>query len=420
MRARMRGDEPSAASHRQSIGAPHGVIATGPAPGRAASRKRVLIVQPLLSTAGGGSAVAAWIIEGLKREHDVTLLTWRRPDLERINYLFGTDLADRDFECREAPALLWRLLSLPPMPLALLKDSCLMHQARSLAPAYDVLISASGEHDLGGRGIQYVHYPRFIRLRSEDLQAPYHYPWLVRGYRRAALRLTGTMLARVSANRTLANSNWVAELYRGVHGGAVEILHPPAAGVFPAVPWEARADGIVCIGRFAGEKRLEYVIEVVERVRVHRPDVRLHVVGVVDDPRCADEVRRWARARSDWVTVHDGLSRGALCTLIAGQRYGIHGMAAEHFGMAVAEMVAGGCIPFVPNGGGQREIIGNDPRLQFASAAEGAEKIERVMTDAALQQTLLAALAPRRAAFTPEHFMRRVREVVAEFDAAPR
>ena len=63
MRARMRGDEPSAASHRQSIGAPHGVIATGPAPGRAASRKRVLIVQPLLSTAGGGNAVAAWIIE---------------------------------------------------------------------------------------------------------------------------------------------------------------------------------------------------------------------------------------------------------------------------------------------------------------------------------------------------------------------
>ncbi len=388
-------------------------------PSGAGAKTRVLLVQPSLTTRGGGSAVAAWMIEALKREHRLTLLTWRPPELERINAVFGTALAWSDLECREAPAALRRLLSLPPLPLALLKDNCLMRHARHLAPAFDVLISACGEHDLGGRGIQYVHYPRFALRPAEDLSAPYHWPPLVRAYRRAAVRLTGTALARVRTNRTLANSAWVADLYDGVHGAPVEVLHPPAAGPFPVVPWDARENGVLCIGRLSPEKRIEYVVEIVERVRARGHDLHLHLVGMDDDARYAATVRELARARRGWVTLHGELSRDALAALAARQRYGIHGMAAEHFGMAVAEMVAAGCIAFVPDDGGQREIVGNDPRLQFGSAAEGAEKVARVLEDPALQQALRAVLAPRRTAFAPDHFMRRVREIVAEL-VAPR
>jgi glycosyltransferase involved in cell wall biosynthesis len=357
------------------------------------------------------------MLEALKHEHHVTLLTWQRPDLDRVNAVFGTALARSDFDCVEGAAAIRRLLALSPAPLALLKDSYLMRHARRLAGTYDVLISACGEHDLGGRGIQYVHYPRFASRPPEDLHAPYHLPLLVGAYRRAAVRLTGTALTRVGANRTLANSAWVADLYRGVHGGAVEVLHPPAAGPFPTVPWEARADGVVCIGRLAPQKRVEYVVGIVEQVRALGHDLHLHLVGVDDDPRYATSIRELARTRGGWLTVHGELPRAALCALVAQQRYGIHGMAAEHFGMAVAEMIAGGCIAFVPDDGGQREIVGNDARLQFGTAAEGAEKIARVVGDPALQQSLRTALASRSAAFAPEHFMRRVRAVVAELVA---
>jgi glycosyltransferase involved in cell wall biosynthesis len=384
----------------------------------AGATTRVLIVQPRLIARGGGNGVAAWMLEALKREHRVTLLAWERPDLARINAVFGTELVRGDFDCVEGTTALRRLLALAPAPLALLKDSVLMRHARRLAPSYDVLISACDEHDLGGRGLQYVHYPRFAARPSEDLDAPYHLPLFVDAYRRAAVRLTGTALTRVGANRTLANSEWVADLYRGVHGGAVEILHPPAAGPFPSVPWEKRADGVVCIGRFAPPKRVDYVVEIVEQVRALGHDLHLHLVGADDVPRYAASIRKLARARSGWITVHGELPRAALCALVAQQRYGIHGMAAEHFGMAVAEMVAGGCIAFVPDDGGQREIVGNDPRLQFGSAAEGAEKIVRVLADPALQQSLRTGLAARSAAFAPEHFMRRVRAVVAELAAS--
>ncbi|HSP97941.1 MAG TPA: glycosyltransferase family 4 protein [Candidatus Dormibacteraeota bacterium] len=387
---------------------------------RRLAARRVLVIQPCLTAVGGGNGVAAWIIAALRHEHRVTLLSWQRPDLEAINRIFGTDLAAGEFEWRPGPALLWRLLSAPPLPLALLKDSLLVQHARRRAGEYDVLISASGEHDLGGQGIQYVHYPRFIPFEPPEHPPLHHRSLPVWLYRSAALRLSGTRVARVRANRTLANSEWVAQLYRRTHGGAaVEVLHPPAAGPFAQVPWDARADGIVCIGRFSPEKRLEMVIDVVERVRARGHGLTLHLAGMVDDPRYADHVRHVAAARSDWVVVHDRLPRAALGALIAQQRYGIHGMPAEHFGMAVAELVAGGCIPFVPDDGGQREIVGNDPRLLFHTAAEGAEKIATVMGDPALQQSLRAALEPRRRAAGPEHFMRRMREVVAEVARPP-
>jgi hypothetical protein len=40
-------------------------------------------------------------------------------------------------------------------------------------------------------------------------------------------------------------------------------------------------------------------------------------------------------------------------------------MPIEPFGMAPAEMAAAGCIVFVPNDGGQIEIVNGDPRLVY-------------------------------------------------------
>ena len=39
----------------------------------------------------------------------------------------------------------------------------------------------------------------------------------------------------------------------------------------------------------------------------------------------------------------------------------LHGMREEHFGMAPAEMARAGVIVWVPNGGGQMEIVGDEP-----------------------------------------------------------
>jgi glycosyltransferase involved in cell wall biosynthesis len=396
----------------QTAGHDAAALSARAAAGRA---RRLLIVQPNLDPPGGGSGVAAWIIEALKRDYRLTVLSFRRPNLAEINRIFGSDLRPGDFELVLESTWLLRALARQRFSLQLWKDALLMRRARRMAARFDLVISTANEHDLGGRGLQYVHYPRFASLRPAlDLRARYHGPLPVRLYRGAALRMSGTSLARVAANRTLANSAWVGALYRDTHGAPAETLHPPAAGPFPPVAWTARESGAVCVGRLAPEKRLELVIEIVERVRARGHALRLHLAGTGDDRAYTESIRALARARADWLTLHEGLSRPGLCELMARHRYGVHGMADEHFGMAVAELVSAGCIAFVPDGGGQREIVGGEPRLLWRGAGDAADKIAAVLADASLQEELRAHLAAQRARFTPEHFVARIRAVVAE------
>jgi glycosyltransferase involved in cell wall biosynthesis len=98
--------------------------------------------------------------------------------------------------------------------------------------------------------------------------------------------------------------------------------------------------------------------------------------------------------------------------MICTHKYGIHGMLQEHFGMAIAEMVAGGIIPFVPNGGGQVEVVNNNNRLVYDSSEEAIENIDRVLSDSTIQQKLRANLREMKALFTKERFQQEFKTIV--------
>jgi hypothetical protein len=102
-------------------------------------------------------------------------------------------------------------------------------------------------------------------------------------------------------------------------------------------------------------------------------------------------------------------------TLIATHRYGIHGMREEHFGMAPAEMVRGGMIVWVPNGGGQVEIVGDAPDLRYDSEEHAVASILRCMGDAAVERSLRDHLALQGERFSVERFMSAVSHVVDTF-----
>jgi glycosyltransferase involved in cell wall biosynthesis len=98
---------------------------------------------------------------------------------------------------------------------------------------------------------------------------------------------------------------------------------------------------------------------------------------------------------------------------MAGHRYGIHGHRTEHFGMVVAEMVHAGCIVWVPNSGGQVEIVG-DARLRYDTVEGAAEAIVRTLSEPAEEADLRARLARQARLFSAERFVREFRAVVAE------
>lgn len=378
--------------------------------------KRLLIVQPSLQPPGGGNVVAAWIIEALKREHALSVLTWRRIDLEEINRYCGTSLRASDFTAlRIAPALRAPFRGVPA-PLSLLKTSLLLRAAKKIEAEYDLAMTVNNEADLGRPGIQYVHFPWAYQPRPPtDLRWYHGSAAVVAGYYRLCEWVAGFSVERMKRNLTLVNSNWTAAKVKERHGIDSLTVYPPVPGTFPPISWEEREDGFVCIGRISPEKELDKVIDVVAAVRAQGRGVHLHIVGTPGDAAYTAHIRRRALDAGAWVFLDENLSRDELAQLVSRHRYGIHGMVEEHFGIAIAEMVRAGCIVFVPCGGGQTEIVEGEERLLYETTEEAVAKIVRVLNDRELQASLRAYLRTRQAVFSTDRFVETIRDVVRRF-----
>jgi glycosyltransferase involved in cell wall biosynthesis len=357
------------------------------------------------------------MVEALREDHDITLLGWSAVDFERINGYYGSDLRPADLAVLRVPRWPERLRRLLGIRGALLQRYLMLRWGRPLAPHFDVTLSVNGEIDVGVRAIQYVHFPWGYLPRPEsDLRRIHRIPGLLRLYYRLAARIAPVSAERIRDNLTLVNSDWTGEKFRQRYGGSPVTLHPPA--IAPAEPWAwERRDPLafLAIGRISPEKKLELTIDILERVRAAGHPAVLRLVGgaPAGDPYLA-RIRALARDRP-WVEMYEDVGRGELLALLASSRYGLHAMREEHFGIAVAELAAAGCIPFVPSGGGQLEIVGGDERLAYDSADDAAAKIVRVITSADLQASLRVTLRVRAERFALPAFRARFRDLVAQF-----
>lgn len=376
---------------------------------------KVLVVQPSLRPPGGGEAVAAWIIQALEGAHDVSVLSWHPIDFDAVNRYYGTAIDARAVRWIDAAPRLRPLLRLLPTPIALVKMSVVSRRARALSAQFDAIVSGQNETDLGPRCLQYVHYPSHLRPRPAVDLRWYHVAPLLRLYYYVCDELIAGFVAdRVGDATTVANSRWTADLITRVYGIApVQVLHPPVAVTSPGLDWSAREDAFLCIGRISPEKEIERVVAILAAVRDRVPGVRLRIVGSRGGPSAyARHIEHLVSQHAAWISLHVDVPRPVLLDLIARSRYCIHGMREEHFGIAPAEALAGGCIVFVPDGGGQVEIVGDERRLRFGSDADAVEKIVAVMGDPVLQASLRSRLGARAGMFTADRFVSRVRELV--------
>ena len=383
---------------------------------------RLLVVERKLDTQGGVAAVGAWTLQALSRDYDVTLLCWKRPDLEAMNRFFGTSLADGDFKVIATHTIIRRIVALDPDPGSIQSWCVLLRRCKAIQHRYDLTVGAEIEADFGVPGIQYLVcsavsglYPRvwhnlesgaFSRIRG-----------LIGGKLRPWMMVANFSFDRMKKNLTLTDSNWVGDLVRQTYGIETTTVYPPAGGNFLRPPWSQREDGFVCIGRLHADKRIEWIIDTLARVRAEFPGLRLHIAGSRDDARHAPAYRRQLlsliRCHASWVELHEDLTRTELIQLLARNRYGIHAHTEEHFGIAVAEMLLAGMIPFVHHHGGPAEIVERDPRLTYASADQAVRNILQMVSNREIQKETIARLAKRAELFTAQRFMDEIRAVVA-------
>lgn len=380
--------------------------------------RRVLLVQPSMQPPGGGNGVAAWVLQALVKEHDVTVLSWTPVDVDSINRFFGTQLQPGDFKTMLVPRGRVRIVNRLPVPATLIKLSLLMRYTRRVSVDFDVIFGVYNETDYGRRGIQYIHYPTYLRPRPGVDLRWYHHPNLaLQLYYKLAGAIAGFSPDRLKKNLTLVNSNWTGAHVRSFLGVEPRTLYPPVVDPLPPPPWPERRSDFLAVGRISPEKEYERLMRILARVRQHHPDLKLTIVGTWDRHarRYFEGLTALASSLGGWTEFRQNLTRDEVRHLMATHRYGIHGMREEHFGMAPAELVRAGQIVWVPRGGGQMEIVGEEPALMFATDDEAVEKILRVMASPMEQDRLRGLLERRGELFSTDRFVSEIRDIVASF-----
>lgn len=352
-----------------------------------------------------------WMLQALCDDFEVTVVTRGGWNLEELNRSAGTAI----------PADAIRILSPPGAQLRFAGAFWLAlfyRYCRKLARGYELCITTSRVIDWGGPALHFLtdvtwNFPLQREFASAEFRA--REGWIRSLYWRLADLLAGQSGRNPQQEDLfIANSQWTANRSRPYCRRKPIVIYPPVPGGFAHLtPWGERENAFVCLGRIAPEKNIEQVIAILEEARKADAGLTLHLLGRFDSsPYCAIIAQSCA-ARNEWITLHDGLYGEAKEELLGRCRYGISACQREAFGIATAEMLKAGIIPFVPQQGAQHELVG-DQRIIYESMADVGEKIRQILDSKSLQLQLHHQSLQRGAIFGTECFMAEVNRIVKE------
>lgn len=363
-----------------------------------------------------------WTLEALKNDYRIALVAGGRIDLKTLNAYYGTSIDESDCETVELPL---------PWPLAevewgaAIRGGFVQRAMRPHFDRFDILINSYNIGNFGRPGIHFLADFSWDEALRRDLHpvscGPRGLLQINKPARRAYLGLSraiagpGPHSDARAAGMILANSNWSKELLRRRHGIDSRVVYPPVTMRATSVPRERKLRRFVCLGRILPEKRIELVIEILKAVRSRGHDVVLHIIGDTRETAYGGDIEQLCHAEGSWIVLEGRRFGDSKARLLAESAYAIHACNGEAFGIAVAEMITAGCIPFVPEEGGPAEIVERNPALIYKSTQEAVEKIVRVLDDHELEVRLRRCMDERAKTFSQEAFVGKVRGIVAQF-----
>jgi glycosyltransferase involved in cell wall biosynthesis len=345
---------------------------------------RVAVFHNTLDFRGGADVVCLEACAALAREHDVTLYTISRTDPRALASRFDVPFDATVVQPPGARAVAgaFETLGSTVGPQLAARTALLRAFFRGHADAYDAALSTANEVSLPLPSVQYVHFPQFNLDRTTEAD-PGRLDWL---WNRLAAPPAASAPAAPAAQeptgrsdqhptRLVANSSWTADVVDDIYGERPAVCHPPVDPI-PGREWSAREHGVLVLGRIAPDKRVLDAIAVVDALRDRGYDLTCRVVGSAP-PAYRDyvaEVERATDAR-EHVALETDVDRDRVLDLLGRYRYGLNMKRTEHFGMAVAEYVAAGMLPFAPDDGGQVDVLAGDDRLLFPDADGAIQRI---------------------------------------------
>jgi glycosyltransferase involved in cell wall biosynthesis len=359
------------------------------------------------------------LIEALQAEASVTLLTGKPFECDRLNNAYKTAVDGRSVTVEPVSAPDW----LKKVNAGdALRGAYLGRAARQIASRFDICISAYNFVPFGRPALQFLadfSWDDVVRLESDPVSPG------IRGlvqregfcrqlYLMAVRAASGGACERLGSpgDVVVSNSRWSAEKLFQRHGIASRVIYPPvcAERFDPKAP---RSGDFVLLGRIDPDKRVTEAIEVLARVRARGHKFNFHIIGPLDRSAYSSRVRALAKQHSDWVQLRGGLYGSEKFAELARHSFALHMRSQEAFGIAVAEQVKMGLIPFVPAGTAPAEIVG-DARLFFKDRDHAVEIIDQVLRSSQDHASVLDSLAERAQLFSKERFIDETRQLLKE------
>ncbi len=254
---------------------------------------------------------------------------------------------------------------------------------------YDLVINHNNTSFLykrpaGQQLISYVHFPRKARGLSDALST--HVPegpskkWY--HIRRDPFKLASLAYqldTRIDEQEiVLANSAYTRQTlldHYPIPKNRVEVLYPPVE--IPEVRTKSAKDEqlVVSLGRFAPEKRQLEQLEIARKL----PHLKFCFMGFLSDNAYFEQCENFKKKHNlQHVDLLPNLSYRKVNELLDRAGLFLHAIRNEPFGITTVEAISHGCIPVVPDSGGQVEIV---PRkeLRYKDRSEAIKIIEQLL-----------------------------------------
>jgi glycosyltransferase involved in cell wall biosynthesis len=382
---------------------------------------RILFIHPDLYAFGGAEQVCVRMMAAAQRLGEVTLVHCGGAlECDRIHAWSNVALDTRRVTFVTAGTIGGLLAGARRKPI--MKYALAMRYARPIVHKFDLVIGTFGECPLRtGAGIQFVHVPvfcdamdalRYLNIEHDGASQAR----LRRSYIRLSRWLSSWEVEQVRSKTTITNSAWTAEVVQRLYGIS-SLVVPPGADVrlrpgdVGWTDWQHRQSGFVMLGRIHPSKRLEFGVEIIRRVRSRGYDVQLHIAGR-SGGKYVEQLRR-SIAGMTWVHLHVDLPQAELERLVVRQKFGLHACQFEHYGIAAVEMQALGCIVFVPDFAGQREVV-TSPLQRWVDIDDAVTKITELLGNPDLCERLSDSAVQATENASAQRFMERVGEILEQ------
>jgi glycosyltransferase involved in cell wall biosynthesis len=375
----------------------------------------IALIHFSLNFVGGAEKLCLTTISALKNAgHSVTLVTIEKTDWNIVQKSFAKYTMP-DKERYLFSAKLSKRLSNPILAVTLYVSYMLEHVFLKMSGKYDVTISTFGDLIHSMVDVVYVNAPlKATDKFSQILPITTPSKWR---YQSKLYNLSLAIFDKIPARIMIVNSTFIKRIVAYSLKANAQIISPPVdVNYFLQLDNNHdRKDEIITLSGYSPKRRLDKVPKIASRSK----SGRFLIIGKTDEYSFLTIQKLEAMIKQfgleDRVELLVNLPRSNLRAALSKAKIYLHAMPNEHFGTAIVEAMAAGCIPIVHKSGGPWLDILEQKQGEYGYAYEtleaASEYIDLLLRDEDLRKKTASRVIQRSSKYDASVFAKKIVEV---------